>query len=253
MCEQVGGIILVLSCQKYIHTRLKEFKLNKDKYEDWKVIYVIGDITLDNDYELKGNILYINCEDSYIHLLKKLALSIKYLYNIFSIKEGILRCGDDLIFNEKKLIEFINGEKYDFYGKAYCGKDFIIEDINILKETKNDYFMVNYYNSHKEDYNNIHHNLKDIDIKQYIKRPAIWGPSGIIYYISNKSCNILIDHMEQIKYNIFHFDDFTKSYPYTIEDCGVTFIMYYHKIKFTNNKDFFDTPNSIVKHTNKYK
>lgn len=145
MYEKIDGIILVLSCQKHINTRLKEFNLKKDKYENWRVIYVIGDITLDNDYELKDNILYIKCEDSYIHLLKKLVMSIKYLYKIFDIQEGILRCGDDLIFNEKKLIEFINGEKYDFYGKAYCGKDFIIDDINILKKTTDDYFMVNYY------------------------------------------------------------------------------------------------------------
>lgn len=252
MSVLINGIILVLSCQKHMNTRLKEFSLNKNEYDNWKVIYVIAYDTLDNDYELKGNMLYIKCEDSYIHLLKKLVLSIKYLYEIFIIKEGIIRCGDDLIFNENKLIQFINDEKYYFYGKSYCEKDCAIEDINILKNTKNDYFMVKYYKNHPEDLDTCH-SLKNINFKKYVKRPAIYGPVGVIYYISNKCCKILIEHMEQINYNVFHYDEFTKSYPYTIEDCGVTFIMYYHKIKFTNNKDFFDTPNSIVKHTNKYK
>lgn len=47
--------------------------------------------------------MYIKCEDSYLHLFKKLALSIKYLNEIFIIEEGILRCGDDLIFDENIL------------------------------------------------------------------------------------------------------------------------------------------------------
>jgi hypothetical protein len=251
--ECVDGVILILSCQKHKETRLKDFKLKKNTYLNWKVIYVIGDLFLSENYILKNNILFLKTEDSYIHLLKKLSLSIKYLNEIYNIKNGILRCGDDLIFNEKKLINFIEGPKYDFYGKAYCGKNFIVKELDFLKITKIDNFMINYYKNHKEDFSNPQHNLKNVNIELYLKRPKIWGPAGVIYYLSNKSCKILIDHMEKINYNIFHYDEFTKSYPYTIEDCAVTFIMYFNKINFTNNNDFFDTPNSIVKHTNKYK
>jgi hypothetical protein len=100
--KKVSGIILVLSCQKHIHTRLKEINLKK-RYNNWIVIYVIADLFMDKLYKLDDNILWIKCEDSYIHLLKKLMLSIKYLYEIFEIEEGILRCGDDLIFDESKL------------------------------------------------------------------------------------------------------------------------------------------------------
>jgi hypothetical protein len=81
----------------------------------------------------------------------------------------------------------------------------------------------------------------------------VWGPEGIIYYISNRSCNIIVNTMEKINYNIFHLDEFTNSYPYMIEDAGITYIMYYNQIHFINNKDFFDTPESIVKHTNAFK
>ena len=99
--KNVDGIILVLSCQKHKNTRLKEFSLSKTSYNNWEVIYVIGDLFLNQNYALDGNFLYLRCEDSYLHLLKKLAVAMKAVKEIFTIKEGILRCGDDLIFNEK--------------------------------------------------------------------------------------------------------------------------------------------------------
>jgi hypothetical protein len=88
---KVKGIILVLSCQKHVTTRLKQFKLPKDNYEDWKVIYVIGDLFLNTEYTLHENVLTIRCEDSYIHLLKKLVLALKYVYELYDIQEGVLR------------------------------------------------------------------------------------------------------------------------------------------------------------------
>jgi len=251
---EVEGIILVLSCQKHLNTRLKEFKLPKDEYLNWKVIYVIGDLFVEKDYEIRNkNFLYIKCEDSYIHLLKKLVLSIKYLHNIYTIKQGILRCGDDLVFNETMLEQFLTSEKYDFYGKAYCAQNYTPHDLNLLKKTRIDPFMLQYYINHQEDFDNPQHNLKGIIISKYLKRPDVWGPAGIIYYLSNKACSVLIKHMEEINFNIWHLDEFTNSYPYTIEDCGVTYIMYFHKINFINNSNFFDTPNAIAIHTNKYK
>ena len=110
MKVEVEGIILILSCQKHLDTRFKEFSLSKTQYNGWKVMYVIGDFLMVNTYELKGesnNILYLKCEDSYLHLLKKLVLSFKILNELFIIKQDILRCGDDLIFNEEKLIDFL--------------------------------------------------------------------------------------------------------------------------------------------------
>ena len=58
---------------------------------------------------------------------------------------------------------------------------------------------------------------------------------------------------ENINYNILHLDEFTNSYPYLIEDVGMSFIMYMNNVKFTHSDIFFDKPNSICKHTNKYK
>lgn len=259
----VNGIILVLSCNKHLNTRLKKFKLNKDNYKNWKVIYVIGDLFLDRDYKLEGDMLIVKCEDSYIHLLKKLVLSLKYIYEIFDIKEGVLRSGDDLTFNEDFLETFlkfpkkINNEDIDFLGKSPTGRSLLSKDIsdNDIKISRKDYFMIEYYKNHPEDYDNPLHNLKNIDISKYIVRPHIpIGPAGVLYYISNKACKILINHLDNIKYNIFHYDEYSNSYPYTIEDCAVSFILYYNKISFINYPNMFnnyiDNNDYIAIHTN---
>jgi hypothetical protein len=245
----VDGIILVISCQKYLNTRLKSINLNND-YGEWKVIYVVGDLFLDRDYKLEGNFLTIKCEDSYLHLLKKYILSLKYLYEIFDIKEGVLRSADDLIFNEKLLKKFLESPKQikinrteyielDYYGKSDANQSLFSEDIlgEELKKVKKDNWMVNYYRLHPKDIENPCHNLKGIDISKYTLRPEIpIAPAGILCYLSNKSCKILINHMNNINYNIFHYDEFTCSYPYTIEDCGVAFILYFNKISFVHDE-----------------
>jgi hypothetical protein len=256
--KNVDGIILILSCQKHKNTRLKEFSLSKTNYDNWEVIYVIGDLFLKQNYKLDGNMLYIRCEDSYLHLLKKLALSIKSLKELFTIKEGILRCGDDLIFNEDNLIKFIKYKKFDYWGQTPYKKNYKCINKNSLKNIRNDAFMLFYYNTHKEDFSNPQHGMMNMDIatlSKYTTRPDIYGAAGVIFYLSNKACDIVISHMEKINFNVLSYDTFTRSYPYTIEDCGISFIMYYNNIEFTDGQFFYDTPheNTIAKHTNKYK
>ena len=289
----VNGIILILSCQKHLDTRIRQFKLPKNDYGGWKVIYVIGDLFLDCDYKFidsrTGNdtsdasdadFLIVKCEDSYIHLLKKLVLSLKYLYETFDIKEGVLRSGDDLIYNEGLLQAFLDSPKkrmlgtssedasgeltvltdLDFYGKSPAGRSLLSHEISDadIKSTTNDSFMVNYYAGHQEDFHNPYHNLAGVNIAKYMRRPHIpIGPAGILYYISNKSCAILINHLNNIKYDIFHYDEKTDSYPYTIEDCAVSFILYSNKIGFIHYPKMFDDYNRdtdvIAIHTNIYK
>ena len=257
--KTVNVIILILSCQRYKTTRLKEFSLQKTCYNNWEVIYVIGDLFMEKNYTLDGNFLYVKCEDSYLHLLKKLVLSIKYLNEIFIINKGILRCGDDLIINENNLIKFLDDRttKYDYYGQNPKGKNYICSGNtrNELKKIKKDNFMIDYYASHRDDFLNPQHNLKNVNISLYSMRPDIYGAAGVIYYISNKACKTLILHMEKINYNILHYDSFTKSYPYTIEDCAVSFIMYFNGINFIHNFLFYNSPfqDTIAKHTNRYK
>jgi len=245
-----------LSCQKHLDTRLVKYRLPKDSYCGWKVIYVVGDLSIDSSYDLRGDMLYVKCEDSYIHLLKKFVLSIKYLHALFKITEGVLRCGDDLIFNESRLEQFLGSHKADFLGRAFTNQSYYSSDTSVLKKLTHDPLMESYYQNHMEDFSNPMHNLLDLSVeklRKYATRPHVWGPAGVIYYLSNKACSILVEHMEDISFDVFHFDEFTKSYPYTIEDCAVTYIMYFHCIPFTHYYHMFDTHEAIVCHTNEFK
>ena len=179
---------------------------------------------------------------------------------IYEIKQGILRSGDDLVFNESNLVKFLETpNKLNFYGCSPAGVSVINPKLDDLKITRDDYFMIYYYLEHREDFENPEHNLKGIDMVKYKRRPRIdVGPAGVLYYISNKCCRILVDHMEKINYDIFNFDEFSQSYPYTIEDCAVSFILYYNQIDFIHSNNLFSCnitnyENVIALHTNKYK
>jgi hypothetical protein len=261
MMIAVDGIILVLSCQKHLHTRLKELRLPKGEYAGWKVVYVIGDLFLDCDYTLRDDLMVVKCEDSYIHLLKKLGLALKYLYAIFDIKEGVLRANDDLIFNEAILEAFLrspktinangesDGEEIHFLGRSSSGKSLFERDLSVAnKPPSNSNHLVYYYNDHPEDFENPQHNIKGVDISRYTKQPCIpaflFGP---LYYLSNKTAGILVEHLESIQYDVFHYDERTDSYPYTIEDCGVSFIFYYKGINFIHAENWHHNDDNYVR------
>ena len=268
---KIDGVILILTCHKYLDTRLKKFKLPKDNYGNWKVIYVIGDLFIDSDYKLEGNLMTIKCEDSYFHLLKKLVLALKYLYEIYDIKDGVLRSGDDLAFNEELLQSFLDAPKQykiknnigeiDFLGNCSTGKSLFEHDFKKYeKKSSTSFHFIYYYKDHPEDFDNPLHNLKDVDISKYTKHPStpvfIHGP---ILYLSNKSCKILINHMNNINYNILHYDEKTDSYPYTTEDLAIAYILYYNGIDFIHcnnmycNTDHTFNRNSMAIHTNMYR
>jgi hypothetical protein len=118
--------------------------------------------------------------------------------------------------------------------------------------------MMLYYNKHKEDFLNPQHGMTNMNLttlSNYTMRPNIYGAAGVIFYLSNKACDIVIRHMERINFNILSYDTFTGSYPYTIEDCGISFIMYCNNIEFIHGQFFFgnQNQNTIAVHTNKYK
>ena len=258
----VDGIILVISCQKHLNTRLKEINL-KENYGNWKVINVIGDLFLDCDYKLEGNLMTIKCEDSYLHLLKKEALSYKYLYEMFDIKEGILKCNDDLLFNENNLENFLKSpKKHNINDNEYIDIDFMGRSVVAPGTTTS--HLIEYYQNHPEDFDNPQHNLKGVDIAKFSKFTQkdpkyIAGP---IAYFSNKSCKILINHISNINYNVHHYDKKTDSYPYAIEDIITAYILQENNIKLLHSDYFYndlwiqcdeDKNKMIAFHTNKYR
>jgi hypothetical protein len=168
-----------------------------------------------------------------------------------------LRCGDDLIFNEQILLNFLESEKYDFFGQspnpalAICDKALLK---NLKFNTQYDDFMLNYYLVHRNELVDKEHgiNMSIEDLNKYLVRPYLNGPAGVLYYISNHSCKVIIDTLENINYNIFHLDEYTNSYPYIIEDTAV--IMYRNEIPYTDSRIFYNNycynDKVIATHTN---
>ena len=262
----VDGIILVISCQKHLTTRLREINL-KENYENWKVIKVIGDLFLDCDYKLEGNLMTIKCEDSYLHILKKVVLSFQYLYEIFDIKEGILKCNDDMILNENSLESFLKSpKKHKINDSEYIDIDYIGRTNYGFESSGTSSMIIQYYQNHPEDFNNPLHNLKEADIAKFSKIVQInirfaFGP---LTYFSNKSCKILINHMMNINYDIHHFDEKTKTYPYAIEDYSIGYILSSNNIDVIHSNYWYNDADNlsltdeyknklIALHTNKYK
>jgi len=251
----IPGAILIFSCNKYLETRLKEFKLPKKDYIGWKVFNIIGNPFLESEYIIHDNLITIKCEDSYIHLLKKVVMAFKIILSLYNISEGILRCGDDLIFDETKLVNFLEKkDKKDYMGYIYCKDKFLYK--------KKDNFMVKYFNNHPNDLiekiNGINYTLEEM--QKFNEIPGCNYVGGVVVYFSVKSCNLLIYHLEKIKWNIFTMNkDF--GYPYIIEDVGVGFILNnsniypesynLYKEKSTDKKDNFKE--AFAYHTNKYK
>jgi len=253
--EVIPGVILVYSCHKHLHTRVEEYKLSKKTYNGWKVFVIIGDPFLETEYEIidDTNIIKIKCEDSYIHLCKKVILGIKIILDIYTLTEGILRIGDDVIINELNLESFLNLDtKQDYIGNRVDTN----RDIGIVK-VKDD-FMSNYYKCNQGDLENplngIQYNLEQLLL--FNERPNCYYVSGVVVYYSINSCNILIEHMKSIHWNVFEYS-LEYGYPYIIEDVGIGFILNINGIYPTFYDMYVDydplDTNAIGCHTNKYK
>lgn len=250
--ENVEGIIMIISCQKYKNLRINKFQKLDDYYNGWKIIYVLGDLFIQNDYELKENILIIKTEDSYLHLFKKIVLAEKFLLDIFEIKQGILKVDDDVLFNINNLNNFLNLKyKNNFIGRIKKDKNNKCKNLlNVKKELLfnnfNCYFFFNYYNKNQKDLKNKYHGLENISLQdlknKYSKLNYFttkFGTTGGIYYISKEYCKVLVNYMEKIKFNNLHFDNLSKCYPFLAEDSGTTFILLKCGKKMHNNQNMW--------------
>lgn len=253
--EKIKGAILIYSCHKHKNTRLKEFGLKEKEYVGWKVFYLLGNPNINTDYITDENIILLKCEDSYIHVGKKVVLGLKYVLDNYEVEEGILRCGDDLIFVEKNLLRFLSTSgKMDYMGN-------ISHNTTILS-VKQDLFMPQYYLSHQEDLQNplhkIPYNIEEMMVFNTV--PNCRAAGGVVVYLSTRSCNILIDHFIGIEWNVFKKDD-VYGYPYIIEDIAIGYILFINNVFLTQyplyidsgKSGFIDNDVSVAIHTNKYK
>jgi hypothetical protein len=178
---------------------------------------------------------------------------------LYDIQEGILRCGDDLIFNETKLREFLSmPNKSDYMGGNIVDKD-IKEYVKDTK--KKDDWMVDYFIGHVSDIDNPINGLQTTGIDKLLKmneRPIVPYAGGVVVYLSNKSCQIITRHLINNNWNIFKYHPMF-GYPYIIEDIGIGFILYMHRIipvrypLYTDKYELFELGYFIAAHTNNYK
>jgi len=222
----IPGAIIIYSCNKHKETRLKKFILKDKTYKYWKVFIIIGNPLITSDYEINDNVITLKCEDSYIHLTKKVILAFKVIFSLYKVKEGILRCGDDLYFNKNNLEKFlIVPNKKDYIG--------VIWKHEKKMRKIEDNFMINYFNSHPEELlnklNGINYTLEEM--QKFNQIPLVNYTHGVVVYLSKKSCDILINHMEKINWNVFT-EDSKYGYPYIIEDVGIGFILNLNSIYF---------------------
>jgi hypothetical protein len=193
-------------------------------------------------------------------------MGLKYNFDNYVVEEGILRCGDDLIFDETNLVNFLNKtDKTDYMGVVFdCNNELVM---------KEDYFMPNYYLKHQEDLQNPLHNIP-YSIQEIMKFnivPKCRSAGGVVVYLSNRSCNILINHFSNIEWNVFtplpienaqiSKKDDNFGYPYIIEDVAVGYILYINNIFASNYQLYVDDyrmhllidDKPVAIHTNKYK
>lgn len=252
--QELDGIILVISCQKYKNTRLKKYG-PKRQIDGWEVINVIGDLFIDKPYIFSDGLLTIKCEDSYAHLLKKLILSLEFIYSKYKLKDGVIKIGDDFIFNHDILTRFLQSKKYNYHGKGYMiPHDFCLsQNYNYVTDSQLDFYMVKYFSDNYQELDNIYNGLQGVNFHDYTIRSKSFASTGGIIYFSNKCCMTLIEWVRKINYDIFYYEEKYNMYPYVIEDCAISFILFMSGYSFNNDNMLWDTddnPCAMAKHTN---
>ena len=253
--SDVDGVILVISCKKYIESRVmkNKYRLTGDSIANWKIIYVIADETLKTHYSLgyhkgiKSQLLIIKCRDDYIHLFKKIVLAQKIVHLFYNIKKGIIKCDDDILFVKKNLIDYISSPlTIDYSAKRYDDLYFKTPGPEHLKgisldRSMHQYFMKNQsiYLSMKKELNEKIHTMNKLFIP-FPKIPEGYGGSGGVYFLSTKASKIIVAHFKNCNYDQFYRDsEFNDTYPFIAEDVGTAFILCKNKIQFTNNKNLY--------------
>jgi hypothetical protein len=247
----VKGVILIISCHKYVNVRLNHelLGLKDPEIEGWKVYYVVGDPRIEKEWILNDRLLTIKCEDSYLHLLKKHIMAMEIVRIIHTdIEQGIVKMDDDICLIKPRFIEFLKSPKKDYMGHTWeQPKPFY----NIGKKT--DTWIPEYYSTRKADIDDPLHGLKGIDTSALNEIPSGFVcAAGPLQYFSNRAIDILVSEMKRVNYNILTYYN-CYGHPYILQDHGCGFILANNKIPVTpypfiateTNKDV-----AVAYHTN---
>ncbi len=252
----IPGAICIFSCHKHMNTRMQLFGLKNPMYTGWPVFYFIGNPYLSSDYTIYHNLVILKCEDSYIHVAKKVALGIGVMYSLFNITEGILRCGDDLYFDVPVLERFLKGEKTDYMGYSADMNETIK---NVLYTNMINNFMPRYYETHLSELSDPMHGINKTieEIRKYNIVPKCNYAGGVVVYLSTKSCMCILNHFQSIGWDVFKLEE-NIGYPYIIEDVAIGVILLTNEIYLTNVALYSDNnlnknEHTFAMHTNAFK
>ena len=206
MNKKYSAIICIYTCSNH-----EEYNL-KIKSSDWykkisndnnfKIIFVYADKSINKKFLLKGNNLYLNTEENYLNLSVKTFMMIKYCLKIFNF-DYLIKIDSSLIeyksYNEK--LSFDSFEKWFYekkwrssYSGIFLNKDVSIKSINYWKNSKGIKKRCKIFKLYKKD-----------KVFNYY--------SGKAYSISKSNCKKVISNKNAINY---------KLYMYGIEDIMIS-------------------------------
>ena len=247
----VNGVILIISCKKYISTRVldNKYRLQDNEINGWKIFYVICDKNLNDMYnisyepKLNNNVLTLKGNDDYIHLFEKVVKAQYVIHNLFNVKEGIIKCDDDMLINKIALNNFLkNTNKGEYRGRNYKNISFPNPGPEYCIKNRNDNEIVNYYSKNIEQLTEIIKETPSFNPAKYNKVPDLpqgAGGCGGIYYLSNNTSKIIVEYFKNINFDVFYYDKNSQSYPFIAEDVGTSFICCYSSIVYTCDVNMF--------------
>lgn len=256
--EVVPGVVMIVSCHKFLGTRVAdaEFGLREDEVRGWPVHVIVGDPALHSDHEFRGRTLVVRCEDSYCHLLKKVACALRALLARYDVQHGVLRCGDDLVFNRARLYEFLEAAERGEVGGQYVGR--LLPSRGPPGGAHHDAFMVDFFATHPEDFGNPLNGLagRRAGFGQYCVVPSVPYVSGVIMYLGVAACLAVVEGMERVGMDVFASEP-GRGFPYLIEDIGIGYLMDRAGVAADDRPGFYSdhglTSDCLAYHTNRYR
>ena len=180
--EKQDFILLIMSCQKYIHKILKQkssWLLNLNK----NIVYfhVIGDPSLQTNYHLDliNNILTIKTEDDYNSLPKKVIKAYEIIKNLYDFK-FIFKTDDDQLLETSNFFNILLPVLNKYENVNYGG------------------FLINNQVDHISSYYKIHPELP----KNLLVKKGTYC-NGRFYLLSNKAIEWLLQFKTSIEKEYF--------------------------------------------------
>jgi hypothetical protein len=102
--------------------------------------------------------------------------------------------------------------------------------------------MINYYTKNPNELIEIKKNNPDFNLEKYNVCPSLprgHGGCGGIYFLSTKVSKQVVDYFKKCEFDVFYYDESSRSYPFFAEDVGTSFITCKCGIVYTCDHNMF--------------